>query len=70
MKQALDNHCPIIAVVGPGDFTYSGHFIVITGYTAQGFTVSDPNSPENSEKYWNFGQLKGQIKNLWAMSAQ
>ena len=70
MKQALDNHCPIIAVVGPGDFTYSGHFIVITGYTAQGFTVNDPNSPENSEKYWNFGQLKGQIKNLWAMSAQ
>ena len=66
MKQALDNHCPIIAVVGPGDFTYSGHFIVITGYTAQGFTVNDPNSPENSEKYWNFGQLKGQIKNLWA----
>ena len=69
MKQALDAHCPIIAVVGPGDFTYSGHFIVITGYTAQGFTVNDPNSTENSEKYWSFEQLKGQIKNLWAMSS-
>ena len=62
LKQALDAHCPIIAVVGPGDFTYSGHFIVITG--------NDPNSPENSEKYWSYTQLKGQIKNLWAMSAQ
>ena len=70
LKQALDSHCPIIAVVGPGDFTYSGHFIVITGYTAQGFTVNDPNSPENSAEYWSFGQLKGQIKNLWAMSKQ
>ena len=69
MKQALDAHCPIIAVVGPGDFTYTGHFIVITGYTAQGFTVNDPNSQENSEKCWSFEQLKGQIKNLWAMSS-
>lgn len=69
IKNALDKGEPVIAVVGPGDFTYSGHYIVITGYDENGFQVNDCNSRENSEKLWSYDTLSGQIRNLWAMSA-
>lgn len=68
MKQELDAGNPIIVVVGPGDFTNSGHFMVLTGYDDTGFFLNDPNSRENSEKTWTFSVLRPQIKALWAIS--
>lgn len=56
---------PIVAVMGPGDFTTSGHFIVLTGYENGKLKVNDPNSTENSEKLWDYGRISGQIRNLW-----
>ncbi|MBP3460503.1 MAG: C39 family peptidase [Lachnospiraceae bacterium] len=56
---------PIICILGPGDFTNSGHFIVLTGYRDGGFTLNDPNSRINSEKTWSFEELQYQIRNLW-----
>lgn len=56
---------PIIASVGPGDFTTAGHFIVLTGYDGVAFSVNDPNSLKRSQKTWTFEQLKDQIVNLW-----
>lgn len=56
---------PIICILGPGDFTDSGHFIVLTGYRDGGFVVNDPNSHANSEKIWTFAELQYQIRNLW-----
>ena len=50
---------PIIASVGPGDFTSSGHFIVLTGYEGGFFTVNDPNSLIRSSETWSFEQLRG-----------
>lgn len=67
IKAKLDEGCPIIINVGPGDFTDSGHFMTITGYDGEGFTINDPNSRANSEKHWTYAQLQGQIRNLWAM---
>lgn len=56
---------PIICVMGAGDFTTTGHFIVLTGY-ADGFvTVNDPNSVERSEKAWELNAIMGQMRNLW-----
>lgn len=66
MKRVLDQGLPIICSVGPGDFTTEGHFIVIIGYTDEGFTVNDPNSILRSEMIWSFDRLKRQIKNLWS----
>lgn len=57
---------PIIVIMGPGDFTTSGHFIVFTGYEDGKIKVNDPNSRENSEKLWTFSDIQPQIKNLWA----
>lgn len=56
---------PIICVMGPGDFTTTGHFIVMTDYVDGKIKVNDPNSEIRSEKLWNFEDIKSQIRNLW-----
>ena len=55
----------IIAVVGPGDFTTTGHYIVITGVENGQLRVNDPNSRINSEKLWAYETIAAQTKNLW-----
>lgn len=69
MKNALDSGAVIILALGPGDFTSSGHFVVLTGYDSCGFTVNDPNSPDNSAKHWTYDRLSPQISNLWFLEA-
>ena len=68
MAALLQEGKPLICVLGPGDFTDAGHFIVITGYTGEGFTICDPNSPLRSAQIWTFARLNGQVKNVWAFS--
>ncbi len=56
----------IICAMGPGDFTETGHFIVLTGIGEHNkIKINDPNSIANSNKLWDYDKLKGQIKNLW-----
>lgn len=57
----------IVCIMGPGDFTNKGHFIVLTDYKDAKFSVNDPNSYKNSEKKWSYSELKGQIRNLWVI---
>lgn len=59
---------PIILSMRPGDFTATGHFIVISEYKNGKFVVHDPNSKIRSKKLWDFDSLSHQIKNLWAFS--
>ncbi len=66
MKNRLDSKAVIICALGPGDFTSSGHFIVIYGYDEDGFLVNDPNSVQRSEESWSYDELRSQIRNLWA----
>ena len=66
MKQQLDWGRPIVASVQPGDFTKSGHFILIVGYDRAGFRVHDPNNPANC-KSWTYSVLIPQIRAMWAM---
>ncbi len=61
----VDN--PIICVMGPGDFTTTGHFIVMTGYVDGKIKVNDPNSPTRSGMLWDYDDIKGQIRNLWVL---
>lgn len=57
---------PVVCVMGPGDFTTTGHFIILTGLEDGKFTVNDPNRRANSEKLWGYDEIKDQIRNLWA----
>ena len=58
---------PIICSMYPGDFTASGHFIVIRGIDENGdFILNDPNSKARSQRHWSYDELEWQIRNLWA----
>lgn len=58
---------PIICVMGPGDFTTSGHYIVLTGTENGLIRVNDPNSYENSSKLWDYDDIEDQFRNLWVI---
>lgn len=67
---ALNDGQPIICSVRPGDFTTTGHFILLAGMEEGGIRVNDPNSPQNSDRLWSYAELEPQIRNLWAFSAR
>lgn len=69
MASELSAGHPIICILGPGDFTTDGHFIVLTSYHGGSFTVRDPFSKARSAKQWSYQTLKPQIRNLWVYSA-
>lgn len=67
IKDNLEVGNPIICAMGPGNFTSTGHYIVIVGMRDGMFVIHDPNSVENSGKLWSFEQIQGQIRNLWVI---
>ena len=68
IRKELEAGIPIICAMGPGDFTASGHFIVLTGYTDGMLKINDPNSQANSNKLWAYKDIQDQFRNLWAIS--
>lgn len=58
---------PIICIMGPGDFTASGHFIVLTGLENGLICVNDPNSRANSARLWDYDAIADQIMDLWVL---
>lgn len=60
---------PVVCIMGPGDFTDGGHFIVMTDYIDGQIKINDCNSVIRSNKLWNYEDIKDQINNLWACSA-
>ncbi len=65
LKAKLDDGGVLICAMRKGDFTLTGHFIVIYGYEDGKFLVNDPNCAARS-RGWFFAQISGQIKNIWA----
>ena len=69
-KRIMDNLAvgnPIICAMGQGDFTTSGHYIVLVGTEDGKLRVNDPNSYGNSGKLWTYEEIEGQIRNLWVI---
>ncbi len=58
---------PIICAMGAGDFTTSGHYIVLVGTEDGLIRVNDPNSRANSEKLWAYEDIESQFRNLWVI---
>ena len=65
ITDALERGNPVILAMGKGDFTSTGHYIVLTGYKDGTFRVNDPNSRLRSEKRWTYEELEDQIRNIW-----
>ena len=70
ITDALAGGNPVILAMGAGDFTSSGHYIVLAGVEDGQFVVNDPNSRIRSGKLWSYEQLEDQIRNIWAISTQ
>lgn len=63
---ALEKGQPIIASMKPGDFTTSGHFILMTGITEDGkIIVNGSDSRKRSNITWDLDVIMGQVKGLW-----
>lgn len=60
---------PVICSMAPGDFTKTGHFIVLCGLDEDGRArVYDPNSIERSSRTWDLSTILEQCRNLWGFS--
>ena len=69
-KKIMDNLAagnPIICAMGKGDFSSSGHYIVLVGTENGLIRVNDPNSYANSEKLWSYEEMESQFRNLWVI---
>lgn len=64
----LESGRPIICSMRKGDFTTTGHFIVLVGVKDGKIQVNDSNSQKRSAKLWDYETLEYQIKNLWAFT--
>ncbi|WP_455139312.1 C39 family peptidase [Thermophilibacter sp.] len=70
VRSALAAGQVVICSMRPGDFTTTGHFIVLAGVTDDGdVIVRDPNSAERTARAWDLEDVLGQCANLWALSA-
>lgn len=67
VRDNLDVGNVIACVMGPGDFTTEGHFILLTDYDDGYVTVRDPNSAERSAKAWRFADICDQMLALWVL---
>lgn len=69
VRASLSQGNPIICIMGAGDFTTTGHFIVLCGIDAEGnVEVRDSNSPDRTAKRWQFDDLQGQCLGAWTYS--
>ena len=60
---------PIIASMGPGTFTRTGHFIVLTGVDRENkIIINDPDSKERSKQRWDMGVFMNETENLWTFT--
>lgn len=69
IKENIKKGNPILISVKPGDFTQTGHVMVISGIDSNGnIIINDPNSFTNSQKSWKYDRLQPQIKAMWVFS--
>ena len=69
IRATLEAGQPISCIMGPGDFTDGGHFLVLTGVDSDGnIVLRDPNSMERTNQHWELSKLMNQMKNLWSYS--
>lgn len=69
-QDALDDGKLILLSVKKGDFTSSGHFILLWKYEGQQFSILDPFNVQLGKKLWRFADLSEQCSMAWALWAE
>ena len=68
VRGALSAGKVVICSMVPGDFTTTGHFIVVAGVDDEGrLLVRDPNSAARTAKTWDVADVLAQCANLWSI---
>ena len=63
----LEVRNPVVAVMGPGDFTTAGHYILLAGIEDGKVRVNDPNSVRNSDQLWDVETIIEQAQAMWVL---
>lgn len=70
VESALRQGNPVICVVGAGDFTMLGHYIILKSIDERGMVeIYDPNSPDTSARKWDLVRVLNQADVAWVYSA-
>jgi len=67
IERNLDVGNLVVCLMGPGDFTDSAQYIVIVGYSEEGYEIRDPGSRSRTAQTWNFDTLAPQMNGCWIM---
>lgn len=63
VKAALKEHYPVIALMGEGHFTGSGHFLLLCDLPdGRNVVLADPKSRENTSKLWSLNTIVNESK--------
>lgn len=69
IEKELQDGKAVICSMHAGDFTQSGHFIVLTGMEQDGtICINDCNSPERSQRQWDLDTIIEQMDAGWSYS--
>lgn len=69
VRTRLEQGYVLICNVGEGDFTESGHYLVVCGLDESGdLVVNDPFSAVRSEQSWDVDTVVSQAKAFWAFA--
>ena len=68
IQETLSDGKMIVSSMLPGDFTQTGHFIMLAGLEDGKVVVHDPNSPSRTQKLWDLDTIASQTQGLWAYS--
>ena len=60
----------VICMMGPGDFTREGHYILLTGIENNRIRINDCNSIANSQRLWGYSEIADQIRGAWAIGRE
>lgn len=68
LVQAASQGHPLILRMDPGDFTMTGHFIVVTGVKDGKLVIHDPNSIKRTKELWDPQIVASQCSGAWSFS--
>ena len=63
LRKTLESGQMVLVVMGPGTFTYSGHFMILRGFDENGMLlIADTQSVKKTTKAWDFDFIYSELK--------